>query len=146
MKELWLLSCQQPIPGINVVVMNMLLSRIVLRQFAVTEPNLVRRRGLYMDRQALGLPCGCSRLVRKKISGLANVVLAGQQTYHECAGNGMETCGKAVGVMFHSDRQSLYEQAVPAVTVAIPDQAEYESAWKLQGQQPNGTLLPEPEE
>jgi hypothetical protein len=30
-------------------------------------------------------------------------------------------------------RQSLYEQAVPAVTVAIPDQAEYESAWKLLG-------------
>ncbi len=29
--------------------------------------------------------------------------------------------------------QSLYEQAVPAVAVAIPDQAEYESAWKLLG-------------
>lgn len=30
-------------------------------------------------------------------------------------------------------RQPLYEQAVPAVTVAIPVQAEYESAWKLLG-------------
>ncbi len=30
-------------------------------------------------------------------------------------------------------RQPLYEQAVPAVTVAIPDQAEYESARKLLG-------------
>jgi hypothetical protein len=29
--------------------------------------------------------------------------------------------------------QPLYEQAVPAVTVAIPDQAEYESAWKPLG-------------
>ncbi|MEJ3378602.1 hypothetical protein WDJ75_23605, partial [Escherichia coli] len=33
----------------------------------------------------------------------------------------------------YTSRQSLYEQAVPAVTVAIPDQAEYESAWKLLG-------------
>jgi hypothetical protein len=31
----------------------------------------------------------------------------------------MEIRGKPVGVMFHSDRrQPLYEQAVPAVTVA----------------------------
>ncbi len=44
-----------------------------------------------------------------------------------------ETRGKPVGVMFQRSRQSLYEQAVPAVTVAIPDQAEYESAWKLLG-------------
>ena len=29
--------------------------------------------------------------------------------------------------------QSLYEQAVPAVIVAIPDQAEYEPARKLLG-------------
>ena len=36
---------------------------------------------------------------------------------------------KPVGVMFHSDQGSHYnEQAVPAVTVEIPDQAEYESA------------------
>lgn len=43
-----------------------------------------------------------------------------------------ETRGKPGGVMFHSE-QSLYEQAVPAVIVAIPDQAEYELAWKLLG-------------
>ncbi len=36
-----------------------------------------------------------------------------------------ETRGKPVG-----PGQSLYEQAV---TVAIPDQTEYESAWKLLG-------------
>ena len=27
--------------------------------------------------------------------------------------------------------QSLYEPAVPVVTVAIPDQAKYEPAWEL---------------
>lgn len=32
-----------------------------------------------------------------------------------------------------------------AVTVALPDQAEYEPTWKLLGQQPDGTLLPESE-
>ncbi len=41
--------------------------------------------------------------------------------------------------------QSLYKQAVPAVTVALPNQAEYEPTWKLLGQQPDGTLLPESE-
>ena len=45
-----------------------------------------------------------------------------------------ETRGKPGGVMFHSDPgQSLYEQAVPAVIVAIPDQTEYEPARKLLG-------------
>ena len=40
----------------------------------------------------------------------------------------------SAGVMFHSEQGSrLYEQAVPAVIVAIPDQAEYELAWKLLG-------------
>ncbi len=35
-----------------------------------------------------------------------------------------ETRGKPGGVMFHSDpEQSLYEQAVPAVTVSIPGQS-----------------------
>lgn len=45
-----------------------------------------------------------------------------------------ETRGKPSRVMFHSDPgQSLYELAVKAVTVAIPDQAEYEPTWKLPG-------------
>ncbi len=45
-----------------------------------------------------------------------------------------ETRGKPGGVMFHSDQgKSLYEQAVSAVIVAIPDQAEYEPARKLLG-------------
>lgn len=29
--------------------------------------------------------------------------------------------------------QTLYKQAVPAVTVAVQDQTEYESTWKLLG-------------
>ncbi|END06905.1 putative transposase [Escherichia coli P0302308.3] len=44
-----------------------------------------------------------------------------------------ETRGKPVGVCSTAIKAALYEQAVPAVTVAIPDQAEYESAWKLLG-------------
>ncbi len=36
-------------------------------------------------------------------------------------------------MMSYSTGQSLYEQAVPAVIVAIPDQAEYEPARKLLG-------------
>ncbi len=61
-------------------------------------------------------------------------VLAGQQAYMKALEMAWETRGKPVGVMFpQRSRQSLYEQAVPAVTVAIPDQAEYESAWKLLG-------------
>jgi len=37
------------------------------------------------------------------------------------------------GDVLQRSGQSLYEQAVPVVTVAIPDQAEYEPARKLLG-------------
>ncbi len=42
--------------------------------------------------------------------------------------------------------QSLYEQAVPAVIMAIPEQAKHELVRKRPGSQPNKTLLQEPEE
>lgn len=29
--------------------------------------------------------------------------------------------------------------------MTLPDQAEYEPTWKLLGQQPDGTILPDPE-
>lgn len=35
----------------------------------------------------------------------------------------------------------LYKQAVPAVTVALSDQAEYEPTRKVLGEQSDGTLL-----
>ena len=44
-----------------------------------------------------------------------------------------ETRGKPQGVMFHSSGKPLYKQAVPTVTVALPDQEKYESPWKLLG-------------
>ncbi len=106
MKELGLVSCQQPTHRYkrggheHVAIPNYL-----ERQFAVTEPNQVwcgdvtyiwtGKRWAYLAR---------SRPVRKKTSGLGHVVLAGQQAHHESAGNGMETRGKPGGVMFHSDR------------------------------------------
>lgn len=82
----------------------------------------------------LGVPRHCSRPVRKKASGLGNVVLAGQQTHHESAGDGMGNSWQTRrGDVLQRSGQSLYEQAVPVVTVAIPDQAEYEPARKLLG-------------
>ncbi len=80
MKELGLVSCQQPthrykrVGHEHIAIPNRL-----ERQFAVTEPNqgVVRRCDVHLDRQALGLPCSCSRSVRKETSGLGNVILAG---------------------------------------------------------------------
>lgn len=95
MKELGLVSCQQPIHRYkrggpeHIAIPNHL-----ERQFAVTEPNQVWRCDLYLDRQALGLPFRCSRPVREKTGGLGNVVLTGQQTDHQSAGDGMGGPGK----------------------------------------------------
>ncbi len=79
MKELGLVSCQQPthrykrVGHEHIAIPNRL-----ERQFAVTEPNQVWCGDVtYLDRQALGLPCSCSRSVRKETSGLGNVILAG---------------------------------------------------------------------
>ncbi|SPZ88969.1 IS911 ORF2 [Shigella boydii] len=91
MKELGLVSCQQPTHRYkrggheHVAIPNYL-----ERQFAVTEPNQVwcgdvtciwtGKRWAYL---------AVVRPVRKKTSGLGHVVLAGQQAHHESAGNGM---------------------------------------------------------
>ena len=45
-----------------------------------------------------------------------------------------ETRGKPVGVMFHSDQGAVIIRAGSSGSYCgIPDQAEYESAWKLLG-------------
>lgn len=94
MKELGLVSCQQPTHRYkrggheHVAIPNHL-----ERQFAVTEPNQVWCGDVtYIwtgKRWAYGVPRRCSRPVRKKASGLGHVVLAGQQAHHESTGNGM---------------------------------------------------------
>ncbi|STF28399.1 transposase [Escherichia coli] len=92
MKELGLVSCQQPTHRYkrggheHVAIPNYL-----ERQFAVTEPNQVwcgdvtyiwtGKRWAYL---AVVLD-----LFARKTSGLGHVVLAGQQAYHESTGNGM---------------------------------------------------------
>ncbi|SPZ77146.1 IS911 ORF2 [Shigella boydii] len=92
MKELGLVSCQQPTHRYkrggheHVAIPNYL-----ERQFAVTEPNQVwcgdvtciwtGKRWAYL---AVVLD-----LFANKTSGLGHVVLAGQQAHHESAGNGM---------------------------------------------------------
>ncbi|MCA7106158.1 hypothetical protein LGL83_01480 (plasmid) [Escherichia coli] len=43
------------------------------------------------------------------------------------------SCSATDGVVRNGKSTAGHQQAVPAVTVAIPDQAEYESAWKLLG-------------
>ncbi|STR95093.1 transposase [Klebsiella pneumoniae] len=92
MKELGWSVASSRLTGISEAVMSTLLSRIILsEQFAVTEPNQVwcgdvtyiwtGKRWAYL---AVVLD-----LFARKTSGLGNVVLAGQQTHHEGAGNGM---------------------------------------------------------
>lgn len=91
MKELGLVSCQQPTHRYkrggheHIVIPNRL-----ERQFAVTEPNQVWCGDVtYIwtgKRWAYG---SCSRSVRKETGGLGNVILAGQQADHQSAGNGV---------------------------------------------------------
>ncbi len=92
MKELGLVSCQQPTHRYkrggheHVAIPNYL-----ERQFAVTEPNQVWCGDvtyIWTGKRWAYLAVG-SRPVRKKTSGLGHVVLAGQQAYHESTGNGM---------------------------------------------------------
>ncbi len=118
---------------LNVVAMNTLLSLITSAvRSDRAESGVVWRRDVYLDRQTLGVSRRCSRSVCEKASGLGNVVLTRQQTHHESAGNGMGNARQASrSNVPQRSGQSLYEQAVPAVAVAIPDQAEYEPAWKL---------------
>ena len=72
MKELGLVSCQQPTHRYK---------RGGHEHVAI--PN-------HLERQyALGVPRRWSRPGRKKTSGLGHLVLAGQQAYHESTGNGM---------------------------------------------------------
>lgn len=78
MKELGLVSCQQPKHHYkrgeqeHVAIPNHL-----ERQFAVTEPNQVwGRYHLYLDSSTLGVSRRCSRLVRKETGGLGNVILS----------------------------------------------------------------------
>lgn len=92
MKELGLVSCQQPTHRYkrggheHIAIPNHL-----ERQFAVTEPNqgMVRRCDVYLDRQALGLPRRRSRSVRQETGRLGNIIFTGQQANHQSAGNGV---------------------------------------------------------
>jgi putative transposase len=109
MKELGLVSCQQPTHRYkrggheHVAIPNHL-----ERQFAVTEPNQVWCGDVTYIWTGKAVPRRCSRPVRKKTSGLGHVVLAGQQAHHESTEMAWETRGKPVGVMFHSDQGSHY--------------------------------------
>lgn len=50
-------------------------------------------------------------------------------------------------VMFHSDQGSPIRQPpVPATTVALPDAAEHEQAWKLLGLRADGAAFPQLED
>lgn len=91
MKELGLVSCQQPAHRYkrggreHVTIPNHL-----GRQFAVTEPNQVWCGDVtYIWTETLGIPCRCSRPVCKETGRLGNVVLSGQQTDHQSAENGL---------------------------------------------------------
>lgn len=135
MKELGLVSCQRPTHRYKRGGHEHVATPDHLeRQFAVTEPNQLWCGDVYADRKMPGISRRCSRPVREKASRLGNVVLTRQPTHHESAGNGMGNARQASrSDVPQRSGQSLYEQAVPSGTVAIPDQAEYESTWKLPG-------------
>ena len=90
MKELGLVSCQQPTHwykrGSHE---HVAIPDYLERQFAVTGPNQLWCGDVtyIWTGIAPGVPCRCSRPVRNKTSGLGHVVLAGP--HHESAGNGM---------------------------------------------------------
>lgn len=136
MKELGLVSCQQPAHRYKrggrerVAIPNHL-----GRQFAVTaKSGMVRRRDVHLDGETLGIPCRCSRPVWKETGRLGNVVLSGQQTDHQSAENGLgNPQSTSRGNVPQRSGQPLYKQAVPAVTVALPDQTESESTRILLG-------------
>lgn len=133
MKELGLVSCQQPTHRYrrggheHVAIPNHL-----ERQFAVTEPNQVwcgdvtyiwtGKRWAYLAvvldlfaRKPVGWAMSFSPDSRLTGNGVGNARQARRSNVPQRSG------------------ESLYKQTVPAVTVAIPDQAECESAWKLLG-------------
>lgn len=56
----------------------------------------------------LGVSRRCSRPVRKKTSGLGNVVLTGQQHIMKALEMVWETRGNPIGLMFNSDQGSHY--------------------------------------
>jgi putative transposase len=92
MKELGLVSCQQPTHRYKRGGHEHVIPNHLERQFAVTEPNQVWCGDVtYIWTGKRWAYCRYSRPVRKKTSGLGHVVLAGQQAYHESTGNGMET-------------------------------------------------------
>ncbi len=133
MKEPGLASCQQPAHRYkrggheHIAFPNHL-----ERQFAVTEPNQMWCGDVTCI--SLGIPCRCSRPVREETSGPGNVVFTGQQTDHQSAGNGVGNSWQtSKSHVPQRSGQSLYKQAVPAVTVAVSDQAKYGSPWKLLG-------------
>ncbi len=137
MKELGLVSCQQPAHRYkrggreHVTIPNHL-----GRQFAVTEPNQVwcgdvtyiwtGKRWAYLAvvldlfaRKPVGWAMSFSPDSRLTIKALENGL--GKSAVNQ-PGNVPQRSG-----------QPLYKQAVPAVTVALPDQTESESTRKLLG-------------
>ncbi len=137
MKELGLVSCQQPTYRYkrggheHVAIPNYL-----ERQFAVTEPNQVWCGDvtyIWTGKRWAYLAVVLDLFARKPV-GWAMSFSPDSRLTMKALEMAWETRGKPVGGdVPQRSRQSLYEQAVPAVTVEIPDQAEYESAWKLLG-------------
>lgn len=92
-KELGLVSCQRPTHRYkrggheHAAIPNCL-----AQQFAVAEPNQVWCGDvtyIWTGKRWAYLAVVLDLFARKQTSGLGNVVLTGQQTYHESAGNGM---------------------------------------------------------
>ncbi len=136
MKELGLVSCQQPTHRYkrggheHVAIPNHL-----ERQFAVTEPNQVWCGDvtyIWTGKRWAYLAVVLDLFARKPVGWAMSFSPDSRLTM-----KALEMAWKPVvspsGDVPQRSRQPLYEQAVPAVTVAIPDQAEYESAWKLLG-------------
>ncbi|EEY0620716.1 hypothetical protein DLF58_005115, partial [Escherichia coli O157] len=65
--------------------------------------------------------------------GLSTMTRWGKQLRDERQGKTPKASQARRGDVPQRSGQSLYEQAVPAVIVAIPDQTEYEPARKLLG-------------
>ena len=135
MKELGLVSCQQPTHRYkhgghkHIAIPNH-----PERQFAVTEPNQVWCGDvacIWTGKRRAYLAVVPDLFARKPV-GSGNDILVRQQAHHESAGTGMGNSREARrSDVPQRPGQSLCEQAVPAVTVPIPDQAEYEPTRKL---------------
>ena len=114
MKELVLVSCQQPTQRWNVAAMNTSLSQIILSDSSQSQGQIKCGAVTWRisEQVNVGIPGGSIWSICKEGGGMGNAVLTGQQTHYESAGNSVENARKT----FRSDvpqrsGQSLYEPA-----------------------------------